>query len=227
MRFVLRICRNHIDTGHHKRFPEIFGWPKMIPVILHRLDKIRRGKMAGKDIGQPTLCCQDRAAHAGSQYINRHVQSLCRECPDIRAAVVQGKIPLQILQILWKIIDGLYSSPPQRGGGSLVCPRRASQSEVDSSGIEPFQCPDLFGHHERAVVGHHDSTRPDADRTGTSGDVPHQDHRRRTPHIGHVVMFGQPDPLVAPGFRMSGQIQASGIGIGSVGSFPDQGKVKD
>jgi len=52
---------------------------------------------------------------------------------------------------------------PKRLGGELIRSRRAAEAQVDPAGEEGRQGAELFGDHERGVVGQHDTARADAD----------------------------------------------------------------
>ena len=58
------------------------------------------------------------------------------------------------------------------------------------------------------MIGQHDAAGADANRLGASGDVTNHNRRSGTGDAGHVVVFGEPIPVVAPGLGVLGEIEA-------------------
>ena len=101
----------------------------------------------------------------------------------------------------------------QRPRGCLIGAGCAAQPKVDAVRIERGQCSELFGNHQRCVVGQHDAPRTDANGRCSRGDMP-DDHRGRgTGNARHIVMLGQPVAGKAPSFSMLRQIERIGQGV--------------
>ena len=56
------------------------------------------------------------------------------------------------------------------------------------------------------MIGQHDAARPDPDAAGSGGDVSDGDRCGGTGNARHVVMLGQPEAPIAPGFGVSREI---------------------
>ncbi len=57
------------------------------------------------------------------------------------------------------------------------------------------------------MIRQHDAAGADADGLGASSDVANDDGRGGAGDAGHVVVFGKPKPVVAPGFRVLREVE--------------------
>ena len=76
------------------------------------------------------------------------------------------------------------------------------------------------------MVGQHDPTRPDADRARSAGDVADHDRGRRTRDPGHIVMFGQPETVVAPALGVLREVERVAQRIGGRAALDDRREIE-
>src|ERR1039458_5834662 len=117
--------------------------------------------------------------------------------------------------------------PAQGAHSDLVRSRRTADAQINAVWIECREGPKLFGDYKRRMVGQHDAagTHPDAfscpshmannDRGGGAGDT------------GHVMVFSEPEPAVAPFFSTTGQINGVLQRSRCVTPLNDRGKVEN
>ena len=113
---------------------------------------------------------------------------------------------MQLRQQFGKVIPRLTEVAPQRSHGREVSTRCASQSEINPSRIHRGQRSKLLGHHERSMVGQHDSSAAYPNRGGRAGDVPDQYRGRRTRQAFNRMMFGQPETSVSETLHVPRQL---------------------
>jgi len=67
------------------------------------------------------------------------------------------------------------------------------------------------------MIRQHDAAGANADRLGSPSHIANYDRSGGAGNAGHIVMFREPDALVAPRFRVLRQIKriAQGFGSGS------------
>ena len=114
----------------------------------------------------------------------------------------------------------------QRGGDALVAARRAAQPEVDASGKQRLERAELFGDHQRRMVGQHDPARTHADGAGRGGDVADHDAGRGAGDAFHPVMLGAPVSLEPQRFSVAGDVRCIGERGGDVAAFGDVGEIE-
>ena len=120
-----------------------------------------------------------------------------------------AEIADQFQNILRKAVARIESAP-QGAGRHAIGARRATDAKVDPAGIERGEGAELLGHHQRGVVGQHDAAGADADGLRALRDMADEDGRRGAGDAGHVVMFGQPEAVVAERFGMAGEVERIG-----------------
>ena len=138
-------------------------------------------KCAAKAKGKPQLRRQLRAEQAGPQQRDGHIAALPRN-------------RLHHLSRLRGPQDRSEALPAVRGnrrrsGASPGAARASSRSRRPGArprprsirpGIDRLQRPKLFRHHQRRVIGQHDSAAAHANRLGRSGHMADEHRRRRT-----------------------------------------------
>ena len=117
----------------------------------------------------------------------------------------------------------------QRQRGELVGTRRPADAQVDAAGVQRLQHAELFGDHQRGVVGQHHAAGPDPHRRRRGGEVRDQHRRGRAGDGGHVVVLGHPEPVVTqllgtPGQRGRVAQRVTGGGPGGHGREVENGK---
>ncbi len=115
----------------------------------------------------------------------------------------------------------------ERAHGALIGARRAADTEIDAAGIESGERSELLGDDQRRMVRQHDAARADADGVRCPRDMADHDRGGRARDARHVVMFGEPEPAVAPRFGMTGEIDAVSQGGGCVAALDDGRKIEN
>src|SRR6476620_1103085 len=77
------------------------------------------------------------------------------------------------------------------------------------------------------MVWEHDSACSNADSLCSGGDVRYDDRCRGACDSRHSMVLGEPVPVVAPGFRMLGEIARISKCVGCCLAFLDWGEVED
>ena len=177
-------------------------------------------------VGQSEGRCQLRTEQARSEYPYWYMQPRARHRAH-RMPFRRREVIHQFDDILRKLAGIGGEIAPQRTRGELVRARRAPEPEVDAPGVERFKGAELFGNHERRMIGQHDPAGADAYGGRAAGDMPDQHGSRGAGDARHAVMLGQPVAPVAPALRVPGKIQRVTERLRSVAAFVDRGQVKD
>ena len=95
------------------------------------------------------------------------------------------------------------------------------------SGIERGEGAELFRDDERRVVWQHDAAGADAYCFRAPGDVADHDGGGGTGDAGHVVVLGEPEAAVVPGFRVLGEVEGVSERVRGGGAGDDWREVED
>jgi hypothetical protein len=134
----------------------------------------------------------------------------------------------EIAELLGELLQPQRSRPlPQRPRGALVAAGRAADAEVDATGEERLQHPEVLGHLEGAVVAEHDPARAHADTRGPRGDLADEHFGRGAGQPPATVMLGQPVPMIAETVCALGELQRLLDGLGRGPATPDRRLVED
>jgi hypothetical protein len=115
----------------------------------------------------------------------------------------------------------------ERADRQQVCSGRPAEAEVDPARVECGQRPELLGDHDRRVVREHDLARADANRRRPAGDVRDHDRGRGACDPDRVVVLGEPEPLVAPGFGVLRQVERVPQRLARRRALDDRRQVED
>ena len=78
----------------------------------------------------------------------------------------------QVAQLLGELVGAeRRRAAAQRGRGDGIGAGRAPEAEIDATGMQRLEHPELLGDDERRVVGQHHAARADADRLGRRREV--------------------------------------------------------
>ena len=118
----------------------------------------------------------------------------------------------------------------ERKSRLAVRARRAAEAEIDAPGRQGVEHAELFGDFQRRIVRQHDPGAADADACGCLGDRRHDDFRRRADYGRVVVVFRNPEPLVAEFLAVFGQRHGVADGLrlrhtGGGGRLIENGKL--
>ena len=131
-----------------------------------------------------------------------------------RRALAGQEVVDQLHDIVRKRVREHIGRAPKGPDRHLVGPRSTSESEVDPPRVQGLEGPELFGHHERGVVGQHDATRADAQGGGGIGQVSDQDGGRGAGHGGHPMMLRHPQSVVAESLHLRSDLYRLSQGLG-------------
>ncbi len=144
---------------------------------------------------------------AASQKPHRDLRSIARNGADRRIAFKRGEECLNLQYILNEAFFGPVHVTAKGGCGTLIGTRCATNAQINPPGMQRIKGSELFGNHQRRMVGQHHATRTDTDGFGARRHMGHHDRCRGTGNAGHVVMFGQPIAMIAKLFGMLGKIK--------------------
>jgi hypothetical protein len=117
--------------------------------------------------------------------------------------------------------------PAQRTRRALIGSGGAAESEIDPAAIQRLQRAKLFCDHQRCMVRQHDAARPDADGAGAARDIADHYRGRGAGNARHVVMFGEPEPLVIPAFGVLREIERVAEGLGRIAALVDRRQIQN
>jgi hypothetical protein len=109
----------------------------------------------------------------------------------------------------------------------LIAPGRPAESEIDSTWIKRLERAELFRNDERCVIGKHDTAGAHPDALCSAGDIANHHRGRSAGDAGHVVMFGEPVAMVAPGFGVLCQIERVTERFRVISAFTDGGQIEN
>ena len=157
-------------------------------------------KCAANANGRP----RDAASWALKSLDPRSVMGTRLPCPGNCLNHLAGKrrpeISPQFPKQLREIIARLPEVAAKRTHGVTVAAGCAAQSQIDPSRIQSLQCSELFGNHQRRVIGQHDTAATDADGLSCRRHVANQHRRRGARETLDRMMFGKPETAVPPLF---------------------------
>jgi hypothetical protein len=116
-----------------------------------------------------------------------------------------GQQCLQLQHVLRKRFSG-GGIAPHRPHRMLIGTRGAAEAEIDPAVVQRRERAELFGDHERRVVGQHDAAGADPDRFRSAGDVADDNRGGGARDTAHVVVFGDPVARVAERFGVPGKV---------------------
>jgi len=182
--------------------------------------------MRGEGVRQAERRRELRAKQARTENPDRHVETGTGHRADNLSFFGRAEIVEQFHHVLREAV-GSGKIAAQRPRGFLVRARCPAESEVDAIGEEGFQRTELLGHHERRMVRQHDAAGADADGRGSTRDMSDDDSRGRAGNARNVVVFGQPEALVAPALGVARQIEAVDEGLGGGATGGDRREIEN
>ena len=226
-RLGVRVCSEHIDPNHGVRPLKLLRRPELRAVDSQRRHQGRRRKMRGKCEGQAQRGRQLRAVGARSEQPDRNIRSGPRHRPHGLVRMHRPQQRLQLQNIAGKVLGGARNIPPQRLRRALIGAGRTAKTEIDAVAVKRLQRAELLGDDQWRVIGQHDAARSDADRPGARGNGADHHGGRGAGDARHVVMFGQPEPLVAPPFGMLREIERIAEGLRRVAALIDRRQIQN
>ena len=203
--------RPDADRGLRCRVP----FARLVQRAIQRqrlLDALAIHEEVGEGVGQPEVRREPGAVIGAAEDPERgHAieAARVRRRPGVRhdAAVLASRGPgLEVADLFRELVGRAVRLGVERERGAHVAARRAAHAEVDAPGRQRVEHAELFGHLQRRVVRQHHARAADADAAGARGHGGHQ-HFGRGAHDGRqAVVLAQPEPLVAQGLAVHGEI---------------------
>ena len=137
------------------------------------------------------------------------------------------EVGLQLDHVLGKMVRGILGPATQGAGRGLVAARRPAEAEINAARVKGRQSAELLGDHQGRVVGQHDAAGPDADGGGARRHMADHQGRRGAGDARHVVMFGQPETLVAEPLGVLRQFARSMQSLGHRATVDDVAQIED
>ncbi len=151
-----------------------------------------------------------RAERARAEDPDRHVVSGAGDRADPLPGHRLAEVGHHLEHVVGEGVRVRVERPAQRHRRRRIGAGGAAQPQVDAAGKQRRQRRELLGHLQRRVVGQHDAAGADADARGAAGDVADQHRGGGAGDARHVVVLGQPEPVVAPALRCAAPGRASG-----------------
>ena len=211
---------------HHIGLRQRCRRSKPAAVQIDRLMQQTRREVRSEGIGQAALRRQLGGEQAGPEQPDRHLGAGARHRDDLLAGLRLTQQALQLRHFAGKVVLGLDPVAAQRAHGDAVGTRCAAKAEVDTIRIHLGQRAEGFRHHQRRMVGQHDSARADTHAAGAAGDVADQHGCRGTRDAWHVVVLRQPVAGKAECLDMLRRAQGNRQCVGDGASFADRNKVE-
>ena len=175
---------------------------KPSPVQLQGLQRAALVEVVGEDERQPQPGRQLGAEPTRPQQQDLGCRRRCRRgrepLPQPALPSHVAEQPHEIDDVAREVLGPQEVDRPAQGQRRLLArARRPAQAEVDPPGVQRLQGGHVLGHHQGRVVGQHDPARADPDPLRPRRQVGHEDRWRRAGHQRHVVVLGDPEPVVA------------------------------
>ncbi|MOA32745.1 hypothetical protein D3C78_1539890 [compost metagenome] len=133
---------------------------------------VARCEMRCEGVGQTALTGQLRTEQARSQQPDRHIGPGPRHGDDALVRGTWPKVAHQFRHVFREIVGAAGAFAAQRTCGHLVGTGGTPQAQIDPARIKAFQGAELFGDHQRCVVGQHYPARTDSNGRRATGQVP-------------------------------------------------------
>jgi hypothetical protein len=168
-----------------------------------------------------------RAERARSEQPDRDPQSRTWHSPDHLAGLQRSQQGLQFHDIMGEILGGRGQIRTQRARGSLIGAGGAAGPEIDAAPVKRFQRTELLCDDQRRMVWQHHAARSNTNGPGAAGDIADHHRGRSAGDAGHIMMLGEPEPLVIPAFGVLRQIEPIVEGLGRIAALIDRRQVQN
>ena len=109
----------------------------------------------------------------------------------------------------------------------MIGARRAAEPEIDAAGKERRQRAELLRHLQRRVVRQHDAAGADANGRRAGADMRDQHRGGGAGDARHVVMFGEPEAVVAPPLGVLREVERVAKRLRGRAALDNRRKVED
>ena len=162
-------------------------------------------EMGGEDKVPVQLRRQLRAFQAGAEEKAVCATRRNRGCADALFPIGFGQRQpvIELRQLVGKTPFLLGIKPLlQRAGRERQATWSFAHAQIHAARREGGQHIEVFRHFVRAVVLEHDAAGTDANPAGLAEDPGDSQFRRRAGKLLGIVVFGYPETVIAPGFRL-------------------------
>jgi hypothetical protein len=216
-----------VDAKHGVGARELFGGLEELAIQAKRIEHIGRREVRSEGEWQAEMRGELRAIQAGAEQPDGNVQPGAGIGADFFAGIGHVEIVLEFEDVFGKALGGGGEIAAKRTSGEWIGARSAAESEIDAAGEKRGERAELFNNDQRRMIGKHDAAGADADCFCAAGDVRDDDGSGGAGDAGHVVVLGEPEAVVAPGFGVLREIERVAEGVGGGGALWDGGEVQD
>ena len=174
---------------------------------------------------QPERRRQLRPEQARAQNPQRDRQTFTRD--RAHAPAVAFEIAHQLDHIARELRFVRRKVAAQRISRRLVAPRRPPEPQIDPPREQGFQCSELFGDHQRRMIGQHHPARADPDGRGSRPDERQRDRGRGARDPRHRMMLGHPVARIAQRLAVLRKLQRAPKRPAGIPALDDRGKVEN
>jgi hypothetical protein len=225
--FGVGVGDDDVDAKHGVGTRELFGWLEELAIEAEGIEHIGRREVGSEGEWQAEVRGELGAVQAGAEQPDGNLQACAGESPEFFARVGYFEIVLELEDVFREAIGGGGKIAAKRAGGELVGARSAAEAEIDAAGKKRGERAELFGDNQRRMIGEHDAARAYADVFRATGYVSDNDGGGGAGDAGHVVVFGEPEAVVAPGFGVLREVDGIAEGDRGGGALGDWGEVED
>jgi len=218
---------NDVEPEHHVGTGKLARRFEVPAIELHRLHHVGRGEVRGEGEGQAEVSGKFCAEEARSQEPDGYPQAYAGIGANTLIRCCRFEIGLQLFDVLREIVGSGSNVAAQCAHGGLVRTGSAAEAEIDAAWKERGERAELLRDDERRMIREHDAARADADGLGAAGDVPDDDGSGGAGDARHVVVFGEPEAVVAPGFRVSREIERVAQSVGGCRPLRNRRKIEN
>ena len=163
-----RYAKHHIRLVQHRRGAEV------VAVDADRLVHVARCEVRGEGVRQALHAGQLGAEQAGAEQPDRHIGARPGHGDHPLPFLSRAEVGLQFLDVIGEVVGATIAAAAQGMGGVLIGAGRAAQAQFDTPGIERGEGAELFGNHQRRMVGQHHAASAQADFRGAGGQIADQ-----------------------------------------------------
>ena len=160
---LLVVSAHTTATPTSRGAPRGLRGPEAAPVDLERRHRVPRHEVVGEREGQPELAGELGAEVARAEQPDRGLVAAPRHRGDAREGAGEEARAARRAAAGRSSADA-SSAAPQGERGELVGARRTPDPEVDPSGVQRLEHPELLGDRERRMVRQHHAAGADAYR---------------------------------------------------------------